>query len=119
MKKNNLVYYNSRKKCFSIKRKGEKIVHSNDFWMAECSCKIWKSGREKAIKTGIKNVHAFISGIMVKKVRLNLKKVELKYSPFNGINGFYYEKNKVCEKPLKYCHFHNGRVFAYISHEFF
>lgn len=67
MKKENRVvqvYWNSHKKCYSIRDKKTRRVirHSDRVFLKDAKPVISKSGLERKIKTGIKNVYAVIEG---------------------------------------------------------
>lgn len=56
------VYFNLRKKCFSIQYKGRVIGHSDKLCLENVEFKVSEAGRQRVLKSKRKNVHAFIIG---------------------------------------------------------
>lgn len=63
-------YYNLHKLVFSVRAlegpdKGRVIAHATRVLLKDVSFVVQKAGREKVLKTGQKNVHAFVRGTWV------------------------------------------------------
>jgi hypothetical protein len=58
------AYYNLHKQCFSIIDKAQRRVveHTDDIMIKGASFIVQPAGRNKAVRTGQKNVHAFVDG---------------------------------------------------------
>lgn len=58
------VYWNTRKKTFSIQDyKTRKVIeHRDRLILTNVTFKVYESGRQRVLKTGHKNVHAFVIG---------------------------------------------------------
>lgn len=56
------VYYNLRRKTFSVRVKGKVILHTDDVTMQDCVFVVNKAGRERVLREKRKNVHAFVRG---------------------------------------------------------
>jgi hypothetical protein len=56
------IYWNSHKKLFSVRNKGLVTDHVSSGFMKKPEFVVQPAGREKVLKTGQKNVHAFIRG---------------------------------------------------------
>jgi hypothetical protein len=56
------VYFNLRKKCFSIKRKGIVIAHADKVYVTNAEFKVSEAGRRRVLKDKRKNVHAYVVG---------------------------------------------------------
>jgi len=57
------VYWNLHKKCYSIKNSvGIVQHHARSVWLADVTFRVQQGGRQRVIKEGRKNVHAFIAG---------------------------------------------------------
>lgn len=56
------VYYNLHKHTFSIKEKGRVVAHADTVAIKWARFVVQPKGREKVIKEGRKNVHAFVRG---------------------------------------------------------
>jgi hypothetical protein len=64
------VYRNLNRKCFSIRSRekenyGRVIGHANTVAVRDASFIVQPAGREKVVRTGVKNVHAFVRGDLV------------------------------------------------------
>ncbi len=101
------VYRNLHKKgvWYSIKQNGLVVAHSTALCIRAPEFTINTYGKQKAIETGIRNVHAFIIGYyetngMGTTAKKNDLPVKVKYNPFKSF-GFYYEscgENKEVKK---------------------
>lgn len=56
------VYYNLHKHTFSIKEKGRVVAHADTLAISGARFVVQPAGREKVIREGRKNVHAFVRG---------------------------------------------------------
>lgn len=82
------VYYNLKKNCLSIKYKNKVKAYGSILVLEKCQFKVSEAGRQRVLRTGHKNVHAYICGILVsyeiapnnEKEELNLFRV--KYNPY-------------------------------------
>jgi len=60
------VYFNTHKKCFSIREKGGRVVDHQSFWVMEnCWFVVSQAGRSRVLREGRKNVHAWVEGYPV------------------------------------------------------
>jgi hypothetical protein len=59
------VYYNLHKHVFSVRHKGRVIAHTNAIQIKNAEYVVRKSGRQRVLKEGRKNVHAFVRGDML------------------------------------------------------
>jgi len=91
------VYRNLHKKgvWYSIKQNGLVVAHSTALCIREPEFVINSYGKQKAIETGIRNVHAFIIGYyetsgMGTTAKKNDLPIKIKYNPFKSF-GFYHE----------------------------
>lgn len=75
---------------YSIKQFGKVVGHTSNLILNDVRFKIVKSGKEKAIETGVRNVHALINGYITDCNKSNDIIGELKYYPFS-------EDNFMCE----------------------
>ena len=58
------VYRNLHKNCFSIRQGGLVVGHAEKIILRDCRFLVQPAGREKVLRTKVKNVHAVISGYM-------------------------------------------------------
>lgn len=54
------IYRNLRTKGFSIRHRGKVVSRLEDFYAYNCEFKVNKKGRDRVLKEGQKNVHAFV-----------------------------------------------------------
>jgi hypothetical protein len=64
---NVFVYFNLRKKCFSIKalegpNKGRVVAHRDDVLLFDATFKVSEAGRQRVLRERKKNVHAGVVG---------------------------------------------------------
>ena len=95
---------------YSIKQFGKVVGHTSKLILSNVEFKIIKSGKKKAIETGIRNVHALINGYISDKVGSDKILGELKYYPFC-------QENFTCNnKEIKKCNkvsINNHQLFCY------
>lgn len=85
------IYFNSHQKNFSIQEKVNgnwKVTqHLTRFWGKEITPKVLEAGRQRAIATGKKNVHAFLEMEQISAdipLKLHRTNQEIKYNPKLG-----------------------------------
>lgn len=90
---NNLirVYYNFRKKLFSVQAKvnGKWTVveHTKDIYLRNATFKVSEAGRQRVLKQKRKNVHAFIIGERFPFIPKSfVYRDEVSYNPYKGPN---------------------------------
>jgi hypothetical protein len=61
------IYWNLHKKCWSVRDQKTKrvIKHLPALTLAKCKFKVLESGRQRVIRTGVKNVHAGVIGVVL------------------------------------------------------
>ena len=61
------VYRNYRRRCWSVRsnKTGKVIDHVSQVVLKDCELVVRKSGRDRVLREGVKNVHAFVKGVMV------------------------------------------------------
>jgi hypothetical protein len=59
------VYFNLRKKLFSVQHKGRVLFHTRAVALKECLFKVSEAGRQRVLRENRKNVHAKIHGTLV------------------------------------------------------
>ena len=57
------VYYNLHKKCYSVRQNGRVVDHADSVVLENCRFLVQPAGRDKVRRTGVKNVHATVTGI--------------------------------------------------------
>ena len=57
------VYYNLHKKCYSVRQNGRVVDHADSVVLTDCRFLVQPAGRDKVRRTGVKNVHATVTGI--------------------------------------------------------
>jgi len=112
------VYYNFRKKLFSVQEKIEgkwKVVeHTNEIFIRNATFKVSEAGRQRVLKEKRKNVHAKIVGERFPFIPKSfVYRDEVSYNPYKGPNFMVVSE----QKPLdwaKYVTIINGKVIALI-----
>ena len=56
------VYYNLHKHCYSIRQSGRVIGHTDSIVLRDARFNVAPAGRDKVRATGVKNVHATVTG---------------------------------------------------------
>jgi len=79
------VYRNLSSKCFSIMQDGIVKAHSNAVCLKDVDWKVSQKGRNRVIRDGKKNVHAFSIGLLRDSVRL-AKAEQVWYNPYLDIH---------------------------------
>ena len=118
------VYFNIIKKCFSIvsmekENKGLVIGYAHNILLKDCEYKVSCAGRKKVLSERRKNVHAWVTGTIVRKNVLQNnslselcfanpeitkyeEKSEVTYNPYKN-NSFVFRGNKAKISKSKYC----------------
>ena len=113
------IYYNFRKKLFSVQEKVNgswKVTeHTNDILLRNVEFKVSEVGRQRVLKNKRKNVHAFILGERLPSLPSLpfVHRDEVSYNPYKGENFIVVS----LQKPLdwaKYVAIVGGKVIALI-----
>lgn len=112
------VYYNFRKKTFSVQEKVNgswKVVeHTNEIFIRNATFKVSEVGRQRVLKNKCKNVHAFILGERFPFIPKSfVYRDEVSYNPYTGPNFMVKSENKPLDY-AKYVTIINGKVIALI-----
>ena len=59
------VYYNLHKKCYSVRQNGRVVDHADSVVLTDCRFLVQPAGRDKVRRTGVKNVHATVTGVVI------------------------------------------------------
>lgn len=76
------VYFNLRKKCFSIQHKGKVIAHADTVKLKNVTYKVSEAGRQRVLKERHKNVHAFLVGEWVHSLSEDFAGIPVTYNPY-------------------------------------
>lgn len=76
------VYFNLHKKCWSIRQSGNRVQHSKSVCLHDVRYLVQPAGRKRVIKSGVKNVHAGLSGYLVDSVPIPAVSFDVTYNPF-------------------------------------
>jgi hypothetical protein len=91
------IYFNLHKKKWSIRHKGIVIGHADSILLKSAKFKVSKKGRERVLKTGVKNVHAGVVGTLI---GLNVDQpndlnTKVSYNPFKNDQFYKVETNEL------------------------
>ena len=56
------VYKNLHRNCYSVRQDGLVKMHTDGICLYDAQFRVGKKGRERVLETGVKNVHAGVSG---------------------------------------------------------
>jgi len=118
------VYFNVRKKCWSIRHKGKVIAHAASVALDAIEFKVSEKGRQRVLKTGVKNVHAGVVGLL-RAVDFHIpgpfpkampgpvnKLTEISYNPWKSKYFFEVFSQKPVKKSFTNAWLCNKRVFV-------
>ena len=85
------VYWNLRKKCFSVLYKRKVVAHALDMKLCNVLTLVSQKGRERVIKEKRKNVHAYLDGILYPFTASDAfswthKRMSVTYNPYKDEN---------------------------------
>ena len=58
------VYWNLHRYCYSIQQRGLVVAHAQDVTLQNAAFKVSEAGRQRVLREGRKNVHAFVTGYL-------------------------------------------------------
>ena len=61
------VYRNRHRKCYSIKQGGYVVAYADELAILSPKFKVSEAGRQRVIREGRKNVHAYIKGFIIER----------------------------------------------------
>jgi hypothetical protein len=100
------VYYNIRRGDYSVRQAGRVIDHVDSIVLSDVRFNVAPAGRDKVRATGVKNVHATVTGYAVQRNNVSIDNRRdiidyVAYNPFkydqfvkitsDGYDGFYTE----------------------------
>lgn len=85
---------NRQGKVYSIRQNGIVVGHTTAICMRQCRFVVSYSGKDRAVRTMVRNVHAYINGFVSDNWQMVDKEesVKINYKPFNNMN-FYHTVN--------------------------
>ena len=95
------VYYNIRRGDYSVRQSGRVIDHVDSIVLRDVRFNVAPAGRDKVRATGVKNVHATVTGYILggNAILETIPEDFVSYNPFkydqfvkitsNGYDGFY------------------------------
>jgi hypothetical protein len=81
------VYFNLHKKVWSVRQSGKVVEHTKSIMLKDCKYLVGKSGRERVLDEGRKNVHAGVSGYVVDTIPPCRTHSDIAYNPYRN-EGF-------------------------------
>ena len=84
------IYRNLHRDTWSIRDRatGRVIGHSDNVLVEDATCVVQPAGRDRVLREGRKNVHAFVRGVMVTTCETPYAKaecnVQVKYNPYKA-----------------------------------
>ena len=84
LNKNVEVYYNLRKKCLSVRKRGLVIDHVSSILLKNAEFVVQPAGRRNVLKEKRKNVHAYVRGERVAVASFDGKSERITYNPYKN-----------------------------------
>ena len=84
LNKNVEVYYNLRKKCLSVRKRGLVIDHVRSILVKNAEFVVQPAGRKRVLKEKRKNVHAYVRGERVAVASFDSKSERITYNPYKN-----------------------------------
>jgi len=113
------VYKNLHKNCYSIRQLGKVIGHTTSLCMTSCYFVVNINGKQRAIATNQKNVHAFIKGYFLEISNYNTTNqtlYKITYDPYTNSTFMLVDGDK--EVPIHkatYCFFTKSGAYTHIT----
>ena len=76
------VYFNLHRNVFSIRQSNRVKCHAKQLCLKDVRYLVQPAGRSKVLETGVKNVHAGLSGYFVDRVPVPAVSFDVTYNPF-------------------------------------
>ena len=76
------VYFNLHKKIWSVRQSGSPVEHHKTICLKDVRYLVQPAGRKRVLDTGVKNVHAGLSGYIVGSVPVPAISFDVTYNPF-------------------------------------
>lgn len=96
-------YYNLHKHCWSVRAlsgdmKGRVILHADEVWLTDVEFRVQPGGRERVLRTGVKNVHAGVVGYIQEGEPSAVSTcINYRYNPFKADSFIKYKNNTVID----------------------
>ena len=108
------VYFNLRKKTWSVRQSGKVVQHTNFIQIREPQYVVSQKGNERVRREKKKNVHAFVRGYVENRLPVFPRKSTfVTYNPYK--NDSFVErntKNSVCSSPYAALEIVNKKPFV-------
>ena len=99
MEKRVNVYFNLHKRVWSVRQSGVVIEHTKQIFLRDVKYRVGKKGREKVLREGRKNVHAYASGYVCEAQELpNVPEriSAITYNPYKNETFVFKDNGKAC-----------------------
>lgn len=80
------VYWNLHRHCYSIQDASTRLVidYSDSLVLADVTFKVSEAGRQRVLREGRKNVHAFVVGTVISEYENPAQWWKVSYNPYKG-----------------------------------
>ena len=116
------VYYNLHRKIWSVRQSGNRVEHHKNICLRDVRYLVQPAGRKRVLKTGVKNVHAGLSGYMVDSVPVPVISFDVTYNPFK-YSSFVDTEDKEPQEWSEFAYLSSGNgwknVEAIFTREYF
>ena len=76
------VYFNLHNKIGRVRQSGRPVEHHKNICLRDVRYLVQPAGRKRVLATGVKNVHAGLSGYMIDSVPVPAISFDVTYNPF-------------------------------------
>ncbi len=107
------IYYNLHKKLFSVKMGSTVIAHSESLVLKDAVFQVSQKGRQRVLDTGVRNVHAGVTGELIinpQQLPKKMPKNIVRYNPFRSEHFLDEKDQPVKQADLVY--FNKGQCFV-------
>ena len=108
------VYFNLHKKIWSVRQSGSPVEHHTEVCLKDVRYLVQPAGRKRVVKTGVKNVHAGLSGYMVNSVPVPVVSFDITYNPFK-YSTFVDVEDREPQEWSEYAHLSCGEGWKYVE----
>lgn len=93
------IYFNLHKKCYSVRCMKTRLVlahlaQDSNILLQDVKYKVSEAGRQRVLREGRKNVHAFVQGIIAPYIGYKMEMIQAEYNPKKAATFTQYETGK-------------------------
>lgn len=105
------VHWNLHRKCWSVKQGREATTHASRLTLSGCTFVVSACGRERCLRDGHRNVHAFVKGEVSNEESV-VRGVRVGYNPWRSPHFTRKDNGEKVEKAGVVFLSEDGQLFA-------